>query len=102
MGPRPSPCKGEKDPQVRALTCGNGVRWSAAEYLGVPSACYAGVMQARMPQSILTQAGRRFGEVCVNIVGRTTWRTSRTTSSVGARCRCSRAKHDYCQLCAVD
>ena len=43
--PRPSPCKGEAKVLVRALSCKNGVSLSTAEYLGVPSGCYAGVMQ---------------------------------------------------------
>ena len=43
--PRPSPCKGDTNAQVRALSSGSGVPLSTSEYLGVPSACYAGVMR---------------------------------------------------------
>ena len=58
--PRPSPCKGEKDAQVRALTCPNGVHWSTAEYLGVLPACYAGVMHGdRQPSRWKLQPTRR-------------------------------------------
>ncbi len=39
--PRPSPCKGETNMQVRALSCGNVVSLSTVEYLGVPLRCYA-------------------------------------------------------------
>jgi hypothetical protein len=39
-------CKGEKEVLVRALSCENVVSLSTAEYLGVPSARYAGVMHA--------------------------------------------------------
>src|SRR5688572_3720192 len=44
--PRPSPCKGEKEVLVRALSRENVLPLSTAEYLGVPSACHAGVMHA--------------------------------------------------------
>ncbi len=43
--PRPSPCKGETNTQVRALSCPNALPLRTAEYLAVPSARYAGVMQ---------------------------------------------------------
>ena len=43
--PRPSPCKGERKPQVRALSRGNAVSLGTAEYLGVPSDRYADVMR---------------------------------------------------------
>ena len=43
--PRPSPCKGETNLLVRALIWGNALSLSTAEYLAVPSARYADVMQ---------------------------------------------------------
>jgi hypothetical protein len=61
--PRPSPCKGEKDAQVRALTCRIAVPWSTAEYLGVPSACYAGVMRSPLISSTFHERCRKEGLV---------------------------------------
>jgi len=45
LNPRPSPCKGEKNLQVRALNSRNALPLSTAEYLGVRLSCYADVMQ---------------------------------------------------------
>ena len=39
--PRPSPCKGEEDPQVRSLSRANACHRSAFLYLGVLPSCYA-------------------------------------------------------------
>jgi hypothetical protein len=38
---------------VRALSWGNAVSLSTAEYLGVPSACYAGVIRGRAAGGLL-------------------------------------------------
>ena len=43
--PRPSPCKGETDLLVRALSCGNALPLSTSEYLRVRSSRYADVMR---------------------------------------------------------
>ncbi len=56
--PRPSPCKGDTNVQVRALSSGSGVPLSTSEYLGVPSACYADVMQSACTIELRSSAGR--------------------------------------------
>jgi hypothetical protein len=44
LEPRPSPCKGETNAQVRALTSVNVVPSGPSAYLRVLSSCYAVVM----------------------------------------------------------
>jgi hypothetical protein len=43
--PRPSPCKGEENMQVRELTSESAVPSGPSPYLRVPSSCYAVVMR---------------------------------------------------------
>jgi hypothetical protein len=53
---RASPCIGDANPQVRALSSEDALRPSAVEYLGVPPARYAGVVGSAPPSQ--TPEGR--------------------------------------------
>ena len=46
--PRPSPCKGNRNMQVRTLSRANLVPLSICEYLGVPVSRGAGVVQKHL------------------------------------------------------